>query len=52
MWLDTVEGLFSQLNVFWNGLFVATGKVNVEMLTPNPPEAGPEVKKYTDRLYC
>ena len=41
-WLNTVEKLFGQLNVLWNGLIVATVDVNVDMLTPNRPE----VKKY------
>jgi len=45
-WLDTVERLFGQLNVLWDGLIVAVGDVNVNMLTPNSPE----VKKYTDML--
>ena len=45
-WIDTVESLFSQLNVLWDGLFVVTGDVNVDMLTP----AAPQVRKYCDML--
>ena len=41
-WLDTVERIFSQLNVLWDDLIVATGDVNVHMLTPNCPK----VRKY------
>ena len=45
-WIDTVESLFSQLNVLWDGLLVVTGDVNVDMLTP----AAPQVRKYCDML--
>ena len=45
-WIDTVESLFSQLNVLWDGLLVVTGDVNVDMLTL----AAPQVRKYCDML--
>ena len=45
-WLDTVERLFSQLNVLWDGLIVVTGDVNVDMLTSNCPK----VRKYISML--
>ena len=45
-WLDTVKRLFKQLNVLWDGLIVATGDVNVDMLMPNCPK----VRKYINML--
>lgn len=45
-WPDKVERLFGQLNVLWDSPIVATGDVNVNVLTPNSPD----VKKYIDML--
>ena len=45
-WIDTVESLFSQLNVLWDGLLVVAGDVNIDILTL----AAPQVRKYCDML--